>query len=154
HNSLECIWKRVSNTTPGPATLLLAAYRGGNVDSIRELMEIVAPELRRIAGCLMRRERSDHILRPTGLVNEAFLRLFNGRQIPFENSEELFAASVRCMRNVLTDHARRNLARKRQEPDVPPSAGVETGLTPEELIDLSRALDELEEHEPRAARIV
>lgn len=103
----------------------------------------------------MSHERSGHVLRPTGLVNEAFLRLFNGSEIPFGNTREFMAASVRHMRRVLTDYARLNLAAKRQmpEPERDSFAGRDP-IAPEVLLDLNRALDEMAKHEPRAAEIV
>jgi len=144
----------VSSDLQGPVTKFLAAYRNGQVDVLHELLQIVTPELRRIAGRLMSRERDGHILRPTGLVNEAFLRLFNGKDVPFGNTKEFLAASVRHMRRVLTDYARANLARKRQESLESWLLFSRSTLTPEMLVDLSRALDELMQREPRAARIV
>ena len=62
----------------GAVTNLLAAFRNGQLHVLSELLEIVCPELRRIAGLLMRRERRGHLLRPTALFNQAFLREFAG----------------------------------------------------------------------------
>ena len=138
----------------GRITLLLAAYRPGESAILEELIQVVAPELRRIASRLMRHERQGHTLRPTGLVNEAFLRLFNGKPAPFGDSRQFFAASVRHMRRVLTDYARMTQALKRQEPDGPPPETGSAMPSPEQLIDLSRALDELQEHQAAAAIVV
>jgi RNA polymerase sigma factor (TIGR02999 family) len=69
-------------------------------------------ELRRVARRLMLRERNGHTLQPTGLVNEAILRLFKpGLALPVSN-EQLFGVAVRAMERVLVDHAR---ARKRKK---------------------------------------
>jgi len=137
----------------GRVTRLLSAYRDGSAGALDELVEVVAPELRRIAGRLMRSERRAHTLRPTGLVNEAFLRLFNGKPAPYGTSEQFFAASVRHMRRVLTDYARMSLAQKRQPPDASLLPGKRE-LTAEQLLDLNRALEALEQHEAAAARVV
>jgi RNA polymerase sigma factor (TIGR02999 family) len=99
----------------------------------------------------MRKERVEHTLQPTALVNEAFFRLFNGQEVPFENTQQFFAASVRNMRLVLIDHARKTLAVKRIAADHPIS---DMSLTSEELLDIGLALDELAAHEPDVARIV
>src|SRR5581483_7025012 len=103
----------MSEATSGPVTLLLQDCREGSDDAVAALLEIVYSELRRIAVRVMRNERPEHTLQPTALVHEAFFRLFNGEDVPFENSQQFFAASVRNMRRVLTDHARKTLAAKR-----------------------------------------
>lgn len=138
---------------PGPVTELLAAYRNGEINALRELMDVVTPELRRAAGRLMSREKAGHLLRPTGLVNEAFLRLFNGSEVPFANTREFMAASVRHMRRVLMDYGRMNLAAKRQAGAVLPAVSHDP-IGPEVLVDLNRALEEMAMHQPRAAQIV
>ena len=143
----------------GRVTQLLAEYRCGHTQALHELVEVVSPELRRIAGRLMLGERRGHVLPPTGLVNEAFLRLFNGKPVPYGSSREFFAASVKHMRRVLTDYARMSLALKRKEPRTPSASEAANSafmasLEPEQLMDLNRALDELQKHEPDAARVV
>lgn len=142
-----------ADLTRGPITALLTAYQQGESQALQELFDVVSPELRRIAGRLMRNERSGHLLQPTGLVNEAFLRLFNGKPIPYGDSTGFFAASVRHMRRVLTDYARARLAQKRQE-SVDHSCPADAHLGLEEIIDLNRVLGELLEHQPLAAQIV
>jgi RNA polymerase sigma-70 factor, ECF subfamily len=137
----------------GAITQLLTACESGEAKSVHELFHMVSPELRRIAGRLMRNERREHLLQPTGLVNEAFLRLFNGRPVRYQDSRSFFAASVREMRRVLTDYARNRLAQKRQQPEVG-SRTTSSELSLEELVDLNFALDELQAHEPRAGEIV
>jgi RNA polymerase sigma factor (TIGR02999 family) len=112
---------------------------------------MVYPELRRIARNVISRERNGHILQPTSLVHEAFFRLFNGDLPACNSSQEFFAAAVRHMRWVLTDYARKGLAAKRREEPLPVAGG---GVSYEQLLDLNRALDELEFHQPQAARIV
>lgn len=144
----------MSPDSPGPVTGLLSAYRNGEINALRELMENVSPELRRAAGRLMSHERDGHVLQPTGLVNEAFLRLFSGSEIPFKNTRELMAAAVRHMRRVLTDYARMNLAAKRQVRAEETDLLRRDPVSAETLLDLNNALEEMARHEPRAAKIV
>ena len=72
----------------------------------------VQVELRRLAGGMMRSERSDHTLQPTALVNEACLRLFDQRGA-WEGREHFLALAATVMRRILADHARRRRSEKR-----------------------------------------
>jgi RNA polymerase sigma-70 factor, ECF subfamily len=143
----------LSDPNHGRITGLLDAYRQGEPQVLEELFEVVCPELRRIAAGLMRNEYCDHLLQPTGLVNEAFLRLFNGRPVPYGDTQGFFAASVKHMRRILTDYARARLAQKRRKPlNYDSLASLDHSL--EHWIDVNRALDLLDQHEPQAVRIV
>jgi RNA polymerase sigma factor (TIGR02999 family) len=73
----------------------------------------VEGELRRIAAAYMRRERGDHTLQPTALVNEAYLRLINERNTRWEDRAHFFGIAARLMRQILVDHARKRRAGKR-----------------------------------------
>src|SRR5689334_19044068 len=83
---------------------------GGIADE--RLIHAVEGELRRIAGAYMRRERPDHTLQPTALVNEAYLRLVQG-DIAWEGRAHFFGIAARVMRQILVDHARKHRAAKR-----------------------------------------
>jgi RNA polymerase sigma-70 factor, ECF subfamily len=88
-------------------TSLLAEVRRGNPEALDALLPLVYAELRRIAARSMRRERGDHTLQPTALVNEAYLRLVDQRAKDWQNRAHFFAIAARIMRRVLLDHARR-----------------------------------------------
>jgi RNA polymerase sigma-70 factor (ECF subfamily) len=95
---------------------LLRAIRAG--DSTRDdvtprLVELMYPELRAVAGRLMRRERNDHTLQPTAIVNEAFLRLVDQGDIHWQDRAHFVGIAARVMRQILVDHARRRHAAKR-----------------------------------------
>jgi DNA-directed RNA polymerase specialized sigma24 family protein len=76
-------------STPGPVTQLLVAWTNGNRAALEELIPAVYPELRRIAGRYLRRERVGHTLQPTALVHEAYVRrYFGGRAWLPANLEE------------------------------------------------------------------
>jgi len=137
----------------GRITALLAAHREGDAQALHDLVEFVWPELHRLASILMQRERRGHVLRPTALVNEAFLRLFRGEALPYQDSSGFLQASVKHMRRVLVDYARRSLAAKRQHSEGEALSGMEEPSL-EEIVDLDRALNQLFELDPQAAAIV
>jgi RNA polymerase sigma-70 factor, ECF subfamily len=96
-------------------TNLLDAARVGEPEARDRLTRAVYGELRRMAGKLMRRERPDHTLQPSALVNEALLKLFEGNVIEnAPNRRYLFAAAAQAMRQILVDHARKRDAVKRE----------------------------------------
>src|ERR1700679_3288167 len=78
-----------------------------------ELLALVYGELRQLASRLMRRERADHTLSPTAVVNEAVLRLLGDANFAAVDRSFLLAAASRAMREVLIDHARRRAADRR-----------------------------------------
>jgi RNA polymerase sigma factor (TIGR02999 family) len=87
--------------------LVNARDAGGGDDSAR-LAEALYPELRRLAGALMRRERRDHTLQPTALVGEAFLRLVDQSRIDWKHRAHFLGIAARVMRQILVDHARQH----------------------------------------------
>ncbi len=149
----------VMTTAPDPdVTRLLHDWAAGRPDALPRLMEIVYPELRRIAAQHLSRERPGHTLQPTALVNEAYLRLAGqtpGRQ--WADRTHFFAVAARIVRAVLVDHARARRAVKRGAGAI----GVE--LTdgaaavpppPIDLLDLDAALTALEQLDAQQSRIV
>src|SRR5215467_6975059 len=92
-------------------TALLRQWRDGGIADDR-LIGAVAGELRRIAVGYMRRERPDHTLQPTALVNEAYLRLVEG-DVAWEGRAHFYGIAARAMRQILVDHARKHQAAKR-----------------------------------------
>jgi len=140
----------------GEITLLLREWSEGKPGAIEHLFDLVYPRLRDIAGKLFRGERPEHLLQPTGVVNELFLELIRQRRLRFEDREHFYSLSARLMRRVLVDHARSQGRRKRD-------GGVPVPLDEElawvdakqaEIIDLDRVLAELEELDPRKCRMV
>jgi RNA polymerase sigma factor (TIGR02999 family) len=94
-------------------TALLARWRRDTADGQNRLFSAVHGELRRIAAGYMRRERPDHTLQPSALVNEAFLRLAGDRRVAWEDRAHFYGIAARVMRQVLVDHARKRAAGKR-----------------------------------------
>jgi RNA polymerase sigma factor (TIGR02999 family) len=98
---------------PEDVTQLLIAWNEGDQAALDRLIPIVYQELRRIAVRHMRRERSGHTLQTTALVNEAYLRLINARDVRWQNRAHFFAISAQLMRRILVDFARRRNQQKR-----------------------------------------
>lgn len=97
----------------GDLTQLLIAWGNGEEAALARLVPAVQVELRRIALHYLRRERPDHTLQPTALVNEAYLRLIDGKAVKWENRAHFFGIAANLMRQILVDHARRRLQLKR-----------------------------------------
>jgi RNA polymerase sigma-70 factor (ECF subfamily) len=104
--------KRMRDVSPD-VTALLLRWRQGDQDAMDELMPLVCEELRRMARHYMAGERATHTLQPTALVNEAYLRLVNVRQVGWKDRAHFFAMSARVMRRVLVDFARAHRYQKR-----------------------------------------
>jgi len=90
---------------------LVETYRT-RPESPEVLFGLVYNELRKVARAYMQRERADHTLQATALVNEAYLRLFDGQAFQWENRKHLFCTVARSMRRVLMDHARKRGAER------------------------------------------
>jgi RNA polymerase sigma factor (TIGR02999 family) len=102
-------------TTPSSqeVTRLLLAWRDGDQEALERLTPLVYGELRRMAHRYMRRESPDHTLQSSALVNEAFLRLIDCRQIDWQNRAHFFGIAAQMMRQILIDHARSHARAKR-----------------------------------------
>jgi RNA polymerase sigma factor (TIGR02999 family) len=90
---------------PEGITQLLIAWNQGDQGARDELMPLVYDELRRLARGYLRRERPDHTLQPTALVNEAYLRLIDQSQVSWQNRAHFFGIAARLMRQILINHA-------------------------------------------------
>jgi RNA polymerase sigma factor (TIGR02999 family) len=133
---------------------LLHSWRSGDRDALDRLIPLVHEELRAMAEVCMRGERPGHTLQPTALVHEAYLRLM-GAEVAWQDRAHFFAVAATTMRRVLVDHAR---AKGRAKRDGRPVSLEESILiAPERADDLlvvDDALDRLEAHDARAAKVV
>jgi RNA polymerase sigma factor (TIGR02999 family) len=141
---------------PSEITLLLHEWTEGKPAASEALFELVYPHLRKIAGALFRGERPENLLQPTSVVNELFLKLIRQRSLRFEDREHFYSLSARLMRRILIDHAR---SEHRQKRDGGVSVPLYDGLlltenNPNDAIDLDRALEELEQIDPRKCRML
>jgi RNA polymerase sigma factor (TIGR02999 family) len=89
------------------ATDLLAAWTAGDRGALDRLVPIVESELRLLAHRYLRRERPDHTLQTTALVNEAYLKLVDQRRAQWQNRAHFFGIAAQIMRRILIDHARK-----------------------------------------------
>jgi RNA polymerase sigma factor (TIGR02999 family) len=142
---------------PKDVSTLLAELRNGKKEAMDDLMAVVYPEMRRIAGHYLRLERPDHTLQTTALVHEAYVRMFGAVRTDWRNRAYFFAAVAKETRRILVDYARARNAQKRPGKRVMISLSdiKDLGTRPDEdLVALDEALTRLEQMEPRAARAV
>ncbi len=137
-------------------TELLAGVNGGDRADLNRLIEAIYPELRRMARAYLRRERQDHLLQPTALVNELYLRLAAHQRHAWQSRSHFFGATACIMRRVLVEHARAVGRLKRRHDAV--DTDIDRIESPAgdriEILALDAALEQLEQLSPRQARIV
>jgi RNA polymerase sigma factor (TIGR02999 family) len=141
-------------------TRLLREWQGGSAEALDLLIPLVYDELHTLASRYLSRERRDHTLQTTALVNEAYLKLAGQRDVDWQNRAHFFGIAAQLMRRILVDHARRDSRVKRgghtvhlSLDDVDPSSPP----APVDAIDvyaLDRALSRLEVRDPQQGRVV
>ena len=138
-------------------TAMLTAWNGGDGHALDHLMEIVYPELRRVARQYLAGRHPGDSLESAGLANEAYLKLVRSGGIQCENRAHFLALCSQIIRRILVDHARRRGFAKRGGNALRVSlqdvllAAKERGV---ELLALDRALDELARIDARKSRVV
>jgi RNA polymerase sigma factor (TIGR02999 family) len=138
-------------------TALLEAWGGGDKSALDRLMPLVYDELRRLAHRYMSHERPGHTLQTTALVNEAYMRLVNWKDVRWENRAHFFAASAQMMRRILVDFARNRQYLKRGAGAIQVSLGEAAAFTEcpsADLVALDEALTKLTEMDPRKGQVV
>jgi RNA polymerase sigma-70 factor, ECF subfamily len=140
----------------GEVTQLLKAMKSGDQSAMERLLPMVYSELHRLAAAYMRRERQDHTLQPTALINEAYLRLA-GEGLDWQNREHFFGVAANVMRRVLVDYARAHKAQRRggdlKRVELEEWLAISEERT-EEMLAVDEALTRLAELNPRQARVV
>jgi RNA polymerase sigma factor (TIGR02999 family) len=148
---------RDATLSPHEITQLLEDWSNGNQAALDKLYPLVYDELRRMARRYMNRERKDHTLQTTALINEAYLRLVEQRHVHWQNRAHFFAISAQIMRRILIDHARRYNYAKRgagaQKISLDETAVVARDRAAE-LLSLDEALHRLAEIDQRRSRVV
>ena len=137
-------------------THLLQAWGDGDLAARDTLVHAVHSELRRRAAARLRRERPGHVLQPTALVHEAYLRLIPQQHANWKNRAHFFAVASEMMRRILVDHARRRRMTKRSggwsrvslDEAVAQQAPFDV-----DLLDLDVALGELAALDDRKCRV-
>ena len=103
----------MTDPSPEKVTQWLVDWGKGDESALERLTPLVYEELHRLAARYMGRERPGHVLQTTALVNEAYLRLVDQRNVHWQNRAQFFGIAAQMMRRILVDHARRNRYAKR-----------------------------------------
>lgn len=145
-----------SAAASGEITVLLREWSDGSRKPTEQLFELAYPQLRTIASALFYGERPESVLQPTCVVNELFLKLVRQRKLEFQDRQHFYSFSARLMRRILVDYARSELRQKRDGGIcVPLTEGIAwSDGTSEEVLDLDRALEELERLDARKCRML
>src|SRR5688572_25012385 len=138
-------------------TELLLEWSEGNQAALERITPLVYGELHRLAHRYMNRERAGHTLQTSALVNEAYLRLVDQRNVKWNNRAHFFAIAAQMMRRILVDYARSHLYAKRGAGAVHLSLTKAEAVSKEptaEVTVLDEALTKLESIDPQQARVV
>lgn len=142
--------------TPGTATRLLRAWRGGDRGALDALVPVVYDELSRLAHRALQRERDGHTLQTRALVHEVYLRLIDA-EVAWQDGAHFMAVAAQTMRRLLVDHARSRLRQKRG------GGGVRVDLAevdvpmpepPVDVLAVHDALERLAAFDPRKSEIL
>lgn len=138
-------------------TQLLKRWGNGEEQARDELMALVYDELHRLAANYLRRERREHTLQPTALVNELFLKFSEQHSMSWQNRAQFFGVAAQLMRRILVDSARAHQASKRGGDRFCVSLKniAAFGAQPDtDLLALHEVLNRLEQIDPDQARLV
>ena len=140
-------------------TQILSQIESGDPAAAAQLLPLVYEELRRLAKTRMSNERADHTLQATGLVHEAYLRLVDVQQAQqWDSRGHFFSAAAEAMRRILIESARRRNSLKRggdrQRITIDQDFEQTMIAGPDQLIEVSEALDHLAKEEPQTAELV
>jgi RNA polymerase sigma factor (TIGR02999 family) len=148
----------MGNSSTHEITQLLVAWNHGDQAALEALTPLINQELRRLAKRYMAGERQGHLLQPTALVNEAWLRLIDWQNVEWQNRAHFFGLAAQMMRRTLMEYARIQQREKRGGRE-----GIQVSLSEAanvaqeqsaDLIALDDALQTLEKLDPRQARVV
>jgi len=148
----------VTKSSSRELTQLLLDSSDGNKEALDRLMPLVYDELRRLARSYMRREQADNTLQPTALVNEAYMKLIDQRDVRWQNRAHFFGIAAQLMRRILVDRARSRNAAKRGGEDKPVALDFAQVSSPDkpdiDVIALDDALAKLAEIDPKQSKVV
>src|SRR5260370_20901062 len=151
-------WEEARMTPlPYEITQLLRAWSSGDEAALHRLTPLVYEELHRIARRYRRREGRGHILQTTALVNEAYLRLVDWKNVEWQNRAHFFAVSAQIMRRILVDFARNQHYLKRGGGALQVSLAEAVTISSErgrDLVALDEALNSLATVDQRKSQVV
>ena len=148
--------QKMSVNSTFEVTELLQKWSGGDADALEELTPVIYAELHRIAKRYMKRERENHTLQTSALVNEAYVRLIDWKTAKWENRAHFFGVSAQLMRRILVDFARK---RPKIDQEIVRHVSLEEAFVVStekdaDLVALDEALNELAKFDERKAKIV
>ncbi len=147
----------MNSTSSNEVTQLLQAWGKGDKEALDKLLPIVYEELHRLAAGFMRKESPGHTLQTSALVNEAYIKLVDQKNVRWQNRAHFFGIAAQLMRRILVDHARRRARMKRgggaQQLSLNEAAIVTTDNA-EGFLSLDDALMRLAEMDAKKCRIV
>lgn len=138
-------------------TQLLAKWNEGDETALDQLTSLVYPELHRLAANYIRKERRQHTLQPTALVNELYLKIFDQQRTNWRNRAHFLGIAAFLMRRILVDHARAHYASKHNSGRICVSLrniGAFGSQPDLDLMALNEALNKLHKVDPDQVRIV
>ena len=138
-------------------TRLLVAWSEGDREALDKLLPLVHKELRRLAHRYMTRESTGHTLETSALVNEAYLRLIDQKEVRWQNRAHFFGIAAQIMRRILVDYARSRSYQKRGGGTHRVEIDQAMIVSPEraaEVVALDEALVRLAEIDPRKSQLV
>ena len=144
-------------STQHQITQLLEQWGGGDQQALERLTPLVYSELHRLASRYLRRERPDHTLQSTALVNEAYLKLVGQHSVRWQNRAHFFGIAAQLIRRILVDYARTRLADKRgsNAPKLSLDDVLESPAARDlDLLALDDALEDLAKIDARQSRVV
>ncbi len=154
---MDSLKQQIATRSAESITQLLARWTQGDASALEQLTPLVYDELHRLAANYLRRERREHTLQPTALVNELYLKIFDQQRAHWRNRAQFFGVAAQLMRRILVDHARAHYTSKRGGDRFCVSLGkiAAFGAQPDaDLLAVHDALNRLEELDPNQARIV
>jgi RNA polymerase sigma factor (TIGR02999 family) len=139
-------------------TRMLKEWGEGHPQALDKLMPLVYSELRRQAAGYLRKERSNHTLQPTALINEAYLKLIDQRDVKWQNRAHFFAIAAQAMRRILVDYARERKREKRggaaENLPLDEALTIVSREKSVDLVALDEALNKLATFDERQANVV
>ena len=136
-------------------TALLREWAAGQPGAADRLVPAIYDQLRRRAAAQLRGERRDHLLQPTALVHEAYLRLVDQQHVVWQNRAQFYGVASQMMRRILVDHARRRKMHKRSGRWLRVSLGDRALPGPDfDVLALDELLVRLAEFDARKSRVV
>jgi RNA polymerase sigma factor (TIGR02999 family) len=142
---------------PEQVSQLLDQMKEGDESAAERLMPLVYAEFRALAARYLKRERANHTLQPTALVNEAYLKLVDQSRVQWQGRTHFFAVGAQAMRRILVDHARRRQRLRHGGQRARVTLDEAVALSPqrdEDVLALDEALERLSKLDPRQAQVV